>query len=142
MKNKGNAVRKKDLATGHSCYPPQILDQASPDVFVNNRPVVRKGDSTEFHICIPGEKAHHAFVRIIDERTPAHYTYMQHPEKFTVWINGIPPARMKDRFEYATNTDGDLLDPDRLLEVGEESFCEGMIMTGSKNVFFEDGKDI
>ncbi len=138
----GNAVRVGDMASGHGCYPPQKMATGSGNVYVNMRSVCRKGDELEYHLCVPGEKAHNANVRVIDNRTHYPRTYADKPEheQYTVWINGIPPAKLKDKFEFAKLITGELIDPPRYLRQGEDSFCEGIIITASKNVFFEDGK--
>lgn len=138
----GNAIRVNDLTSGHGCYPPQKIMTGSANVHANSRNVVRKGDELEYHLCVPGEYAHNAQVRIIDDRTTYPRTYQDEPEreKYTVWINGIPPARLKDKMEFAKLITGELIDPPRLLRKDEDSFCEGIIITGSKNVFFEERK--
>lgn len=45
--------RQSDLTCGHGCWPPQIPESWSPDVFVNGLPVVRNGDKRVVHCCPP-----------------------------------------------------------------------------------------
>lgn len=42
-------TRKGDKCTGHGPYPPRPNNEGSPDVFVNNKPAHRKGDTWETH---------------------------------------------------------------------------------------------
>lgn len=44
-------VRKTDMCSGHGCWPPRLPVSCSANVFVNNIPVVRNGDSLESHCC-------------------------------------------------------------------------------------------
>lgn len=45
-------VRKGvDRTTGHGCYPPTVFSMGSANTFVNNIPVVRKGDRIRPHCC-------------------------------------------------------------------------------------------
>lgn len=46
-------VRKGDTCTGHGCYGSRQNDQGSPNVFVNSKPVHRKGDHWVTHCCVP-----------------------------------------------------------------------------------------
>ena len=46
-----NAVRLNDMTTGHGCFPPQKIIEASPNVNANGRGVARDGDAVEEHIC-------------------------------------------------------------------------------------------
>lgn len=46
-------VRQGDLTSGHGCWPPQVPQTYSPNVFVNNLPVVRNGDIRVVHCCPP-----------------------------------------------------------------------------------------
>jgi uncharacterized Zn-binding protein involved in type VI secretion len=38
--------------SGHGCWPPRKNDQASPNTFVNNKGIHRKGDHWVTHCCI------------------------------------------------------------------------------------------
>lgn len=52
------AARLGDICTGHGCWPPRENDQASGDVFVNDRGWHRKGDSWKPHTCPPIPETH------------------------------------------------------------------------------------
>lgn len=43
--------RLGDLCSGHTCWPPRVNNQASPNVFVNNIAVHRQGDAWSLHCC-------------------------------------------------------------------------------------------
>lgn len=44
-------IRKTvDKTCGH-CYEPVVFIEGSPDVFVNSKPIVRKGDRIPVHCC-------------------------------------------------------------------------------------------
>ena len=40
-----------DQTTGHGCWPPTFVIPGSPNVFINNRKVVRVGDPIVPHTC-------------------------------------------------------------------------------------------
>lgn len=42
-------VRQGDNCSGHSCFPPRPGATYSPNVYVNNRKVERKGDTLQQH---------------------------------------------------------------------------------------------
>ena len=44
--------RHKDECTGHGCFPSRPNNQASQDVFINNKGSHRKGDSWQSHCCV------------------------------------------------------------------------------------------
>ena len=44
-------TRLGDTCTGHGCFPPRKNVSASPNVFVNNKPVHRQGDAWAPHSC-------------------------------------------------------------------------------------------
>lgn len=113
-----NAVRVRDLTTGHGCYPPQEIVEGSPNVFVNNRHVVRNGDHVDYHTCNPAdiESLHNGWCEIKDDHGR---------KKFKVVINGRKPARLLDRIE-----------PHEETEPPPEKPCGGKVMTASSNVFF------
>jgi len=82
-----NAVRRNDMTSGHSCYPPQRIVGGSPNVFINKRNAIRQGDAVEVHTC--GITSHGAITDIKDG-------------KRTVFINGIPPTRLGDKMDEST----------------------------------------
>jgi len=47
----------KDLTAGHGCHPPVVGTTASPNVFVNGRPVHTVGDVFQPHTCGPDTHA-------------------------------------------------------------------------------------
>ena len=49
-------VRLTDIA-GHGCWGPHTPASASPDVYINGIPALRKGDPYEPHCC-PGANCH------------------------------------------------------------------------------------
>ena len=46
-------VRKTDVCSGHSCFPPRASASASGDVFANGIAVERNGDALQSHSCPP-----------------------------------------------------------------------------------------
>jgi uncharacterized Zn-binding protein involved in type VI secretion len=50
-------VRENDLTAGHGCFVPEIPVTWSPNVYANNRKVIRNGDMRKVHPC-PGDGAH------------------------------------------------------------------------------------
>ncbi len=151
-----NPVRVMDLMTGHGCYPPNPIITGSPSVNVNGRALVRVGDMTEPHLCLPLEKPHHAYIRNDDKLSRVVFsdselgTKLDHTHKYNVYdengdVVGIEyrkctlPAYIKFKLEYATITpDNELVDPPRHLKDGEKSFCDEEIMTASTNVYFQE----
>lgn len=103
-----NAVRLKDMTTGHDCHPPQEISTASTNVFVNSRGVARVGDEVEIHKCSPEAEGHAGWIKI--------------KPGTKVFINGMKPAKIMD----VIDGQGDKRCP-------EDS---NFIMTGSSNVFF------
>ncbi len=51
------AARLSDKCSGHGCWPPRQNNQASDDVFVNERGQHRKDDQWAIHCC-PGRGCH------------------------------------------------------------------------------------
>lgn len=51
MANQKPAARHRDLCTGHLCFPPRPNATASPNVRINGRGAVRKGDGWLPHKC-------------------------------------------------------------------------------------------
>lgn len=43
--------RKGDIASGHGCFPPTPAISASPSVYVDGIPALRKGDAVALHGC-------------------------------------------------------------------------------------------
>lgn len=74
------AVRLGDICSGHGCYPSRQNDQGSPDVFVNNLPSHRQGDSWAQHCC-PDEGCHDS---VAANGSP------------NVFVNGKPKCRVGD----------------------------------------------
>lgn len=80
------SVRKGDTESGHSChYPATAATSGSPDVFVNDIPAVRVGDSYAAHGCSSCPAPDHA--RKQAKGSP------------TVFINGRPAARIGDAID-------------------------------------------
>lgn len=44
-------TRLNDSCSGHDCFPPRSSSSGSPNVFVNNLPAHRQGDSWLPHTC-------------------------------------------------------------------------------------------
>jgi uncharacterized Zn-binding protein involved in type VI secretion len=44
-------VRKGDLCSGHSCYPPRPSIKGSDTVFINDKATHRQGDKWAIHAC-------------------------------------------------------------------------------------------
>jgi uncharacterized Zn-binding protein involved in type VI secretion len=72
--------RKGDIASGHSCFPPTPAVSASPNVYADGIPALRKGDAVAPHGC--GNCPPHP--RSVSAGSP------------TVYINGKPAARKGD----------------------------------------------
>ncbi|MEL6587027.1 MAG: PAAR domain-containing protein [Pseudomonadota bacterium] len=54
------AHRKGDIGSGHGChFPPTPATGGSGDVFVNGRPLMRKGDAYVPHACVAGHAGPH-----------------------------------------------------------------------------------
>ncbi|MBQ3653692.1 MAG: PAAR domain-containing protein [Synergistaceae bacterium] len=51
-------TRLRDICTGHECFPPRASTSGSPNVFVNNTPVHREGDSWSAHTCTHPDTPH------------------------------------------------------------------------------------
>lgn len=119
-----NAVRFGDIVSGHECYPPaDIVEGVSPNVFVNGRPVAlttscergRYGAMTRPHMCPAVPEGHPDLIE------------MKEPK--TVFVNGLRPARLQDKFVPV----GETMPPP--CEVKGET---AQIITASSNVFFDD----
>lgn len=85
-------TRVGDIGSGHAChFPPSPAIIGSPDVYVNNIPVVRQGDAYAPHAC---------------PTCPA----PPHPRALsggsgTVFVNGKPIGRVGDAISCGGNAD-------------------------------------
>lgn len=112
-----NAVRVNDMTSGHDCFPPQKIIGGSPNVFANERNVVRQGDKCQSHVC--GMTSHHSYTE-------------QKIGKRSVFVNGIPPTRLGDTMSLGVDKRGvGIVD-----ETGEETRCTSIVITASSTVFF------
>lgn len=71
-------ARLNDIDSGHGCFSPRPNNAASSNVFVNGRPVHRRGDGWNVHCC----KSCH--------------TGVTSGGSGTVFVNGRPIARVTD----------------------------------------------
>lgn len=76
-----SVTRVGDKNTGHDSCSPTNLITGSPNVFVNNKPVGRKGDKYSSHGCI----SHSSHSDIISDGSS------------TVKVNNLPIARVGDK---------------------------------------------
>ena len=77
------AHRKGDIGSGHGChFPPTPATGGSPDVYVNGRALMRKGDSFAPHPCVAGHAGPHG--RALAAGSAA------------VFVNGKPAGRKGD----------------------------------------------
>ncbi|WP_029009399.1 PAAR domain-containing protein [Azospirillum halopraeferens] len=74
-------TRLGDTCTGHGCWPPRPSAGASPDVFVDGRPVHRVGDAWAAHTCPDIPETH---AGALAAGSP------------TVFVNGRPAGRIGD----------------------------------------------
>ena len=51
MTTTANIRLRKDLSTGHGCWPPTVPKVASPNVYINGIAEVRMGDAYVPHCC-------------------------------------------------------------------------------------------
>lgn len=80
------AHRRADIGSGHSChFPPSPATGGSPNVFVNDRPLMRVGDAYVPHGCPTCPKPEH----------PRHLA----AGSATVFINGKPAGRIGDAID-------------------------------------------
>ena len=77
------ASRLGDIGSGHGCFPPTPAISASPDVYHDGIPSLRKGDAVAPHGC--GNCPPHG--RSVSAGSP------------TVYINGRPAARVGDAID-------------------------------------------
>jgi len=77
------STRIGDTGSGHSChYLPSNAIAGSPDVKVNGKKAVRKGDAYAPHACLPCKKPPHARKLAVGSSS--------------VFINGKPAGRVGD----------------------------------------------
>ena len=74
------ATRLGDVCTGHGCFPPRPSVAGSPNVLVNNIPIVRVGDMYAPHGC---------------PTCPPHPAPLAAGSS-TVLVNNMPAGRMGD----------------------------------------------
>lgn len=75
-------VKLGAMTTGHACWPPTMVAQGSPNVFVEGLPAVAMGHMAIPHVCTsPSFPVHPASVA---------------QGSSNVMINGAPAARMGD----------------------------------------------
>ena len=80
------AHRRTDIGSGHSChFPPTLATGGSPNVFVNNKPLMRVGDAYVPHGC-----------PVCPE--PVHGRKLAAGSS-TVFINGKPAGRIGDAID-------------------------------------------
>lgn len=73
------ACRLTDKTIGHSCFPPQVTIQGSPNVFIESKPAFRVGDAIQPHCC--GNSCHPS---------------SGGKGSMTVFVNGKPLMRVRD----------------------------------------------
>ncbi len=80
------AHRRSDIGSGHSChFPPTLATGGSPNIFVNNKPLMRVGDAYVPHGCPVCPEPSHG------RRLAAGSS--------TVFINGKPAGRVGDAID-------------------------------------------
>ncbi len=80
------AHRRADIGSAHSChFPPTPATGGSPDVYVNNRPLMRVGDSYAAHACVAGHAGPHGRALAAGSAT--------------VFMNGKPAGRIGDAID-------------------------------------------
>jgi uncharacterized Zn-binding protein involved in type VI secretion len=102
------AVRKKDLCTGHDCYPPRPTKGCSPNVFYNSRGAHRLGDDLLGHCCITLSKEKDKEKVIVS----GCHTGKTTSGSGSVFINSLSAVRVQDSVD-----------------------CGSVMMTGSHNVY-------
>ena len=97
------AHRRGDIGAGHGChFPPTPATGGSPNVFVNGRPLMRKGDAYVPHPCVMGHAPPHG--RALSEGSAS------------VFVNGEPAGRKGDAIDCggaAMTASGDVFIGDR-----------------------------
>lgn len=77
------AHRRGDIGSGHGChFPPTPASGGSPDVYVNDRNLMRVGDAYIPHPCVAGHSGPHG-------RSLA-------AGSASVFVNGMPAGRIGD----------------------------------------------
>lgn len=99
------AGRLADIGSGHGCFPPSPTIQGSGDVFVNNRPALRKGDALLPHLC---------------GQCPPHPRAMSQGSA-TVNINNKPASRKGD----GINCGGSVSTGSADVIIGDDSYGSG-----------------
>ena len=75
-------ARKKDICTGHGCWPSRSSIEGSPDVFVNGIPWHRQGDAYVSHCCTCPGMPHGCHSSVLAAGSP------------TVFVNGKQAGRV------------------------------------------------
>lgn len=84
------AHRRADIGSAHAChFPPSPATGGSPDVYVNDRPLMRVGDSYAPHACVAGHAGPHGRALAAGSAT--------------VFINGKPAGRIGDAIDCGGN---------------------------------------
>lgn len=84
------AHRRADIGSAHAChFPPSPATGGSPDVYVNDRPLMRVGDSYMPHACVAGHAGPHGRALAAGSAT--------------VFINGKPAGRIGDAIDCGGN---------------------------------------
>jgi len=80
------ALRLGDIGSGHDChFPPTVATEGSRDIFINDRPAVRKGDAYAPHGCPDCHKSQHP--RKLHDGAPS------------VFFNDEPAGRLYDHID-------------------------------------------
>lgn len=80
------AHRKGDIGSAHAChFPPSPATGGSPNVYVNDRPLMRVGDAYTPHACVAGHAGPHGRALAAGSAT--------------VFINGKPAGRIGDAID-------------------------------------------
>ncbi len=77
-------TRKGDTCTGHECFPPRNSTSGSNNVFVNDIPAHRQGDSWAVHTCTHPEVPHGSHAGSLSSGSG------------TVYVNGRQLGRIGD----------------------------------------------
>lgn len=87
-----NAHRQDDIGSGHSChFPPTPATGGSPNIFVNNKPLMRVGDHYEPHGCSTCPEPSHGRSLGIGSGS--------------VFVNGRPAGRVGDAIDCGGNAE-------------------------------------
>lgn len=81
-----SAHRRTDIGSGHSChFPSTLATGGSPNVFVNNKPLMRVGDAYVSHGCSVCPEPEHG--------------RMLAAGSSTVFVNGLSAGRIGDAID-------------------------------------------